>query len=919
MAQGTEQNTARKERPLAFWDIESLSNIFMFAVYHPDTEIGRDLLMFYYLMDDIAMTDALKDIITKRVFKENRHLDPAKTDILYLDLKDEKINVALANLFCVDNKPAFGRPSQNQFSAIVPVLHTDLEDDMSFPYMLGYNSANYDNTMMAFYFNEVFGFSPSGKATFMPTTAKFMRQFNNLLFGQFKDRMPDALKGLESNIYQNTMRSGLFLDAAKVNDKVYKMPLKRIMGMLGMDIFEDDVVKGNAPVAGADDIAKLFAYNASDCVKLSVLFEHRAYKAQFQLKKGLIDTYQDLIYNKDGEVRINRLKVDDTSAKFAARVLCPDGFLPDIRTVSFEYPKNSGRNILKETREWAEGKFGKDSEVMVRYLGPVFDYYAAIEGKNYDDSDHYLQTYPTDGLPASNIRSIPHPCTCVPYFNKDGSFSRTYVNFGIGGIHGAEYNQDLYLADMAEYDRRLKAVKDFVSHFTDDELKALKAKVVIDGVEYKTSDYITKCKDKSIKVKVPKPVELFRMDKKSGNWALNKRYVYCSDDEVDHEDFTSYYPCMLMNMEAFRNEMLGEDRYVQQFNNKTEFGGIMKDKSRPKSERDFYSTMREGTKLILNSASGAADTAYDTNIRMNNVIISMRIIGQLFTWRIGQAQTLEGFKITSTNTDGLYAVCDDSNRALCRSILEREAKSIGVGIEPEAMRLISKDANNRVEVELDGKIAGASGGDAACWEGPVPTKALSHPAIVDALLVHYLVKYGVNEPFDEMRGMGILDRLKSEKSPLEMLMLYQQIINSSEGSCRYIFGVVDGDVRTFQHNNRIFAVKSEAAHLYIANGTNKNVKEKLHDATADGVLSKYGENPDEYMLTRIVKIPRIPPEQNMFIYNKALDELPEQTMRGLIDNIDDGFYIDLLRNAYANWCNAGSHEDGEDDGLEEAV
>jgi hypothetical protein len=32
----------------------------------------------------------------------------------------------------------------------------------------------------------------------------------------------------------------------------------------------------------------------------------------------------------------------------------------------------------------------------------------------------------------------------------------------------------------------------------------------------------------------------------------------------------------------------------------------------------------------------------------------MRIIGQLFSWRIGQAQVIAGARVPSTNTDGLY-------------------------------------------------------------------------------------------------------------------------------------------------------------------------------------------------------------------------------------------------------------------------
>lgn len=226
------------------------------------------------------------------------------------------------------------------------------------------------------------------------------------------------------------------------------------------------------------------------------------------------------------------------------------------------------------------------------------------------------------------------------------------------------------------------------------------------------------------------------------------------------------------------------------------------------------------------------------------------------------------------------------------------------------MRLVTKDANNRIEVSLDGKLLGASGGDVACWKGPVPNKALSHPALIDRLMVDYLVKYGVNEPFDLGRAAEVLANIKSTLPAFDLLMLYQQIINSMEGSVRYIFAEVGGQIRTFQHNNRIFAIKPDGAHLYMANGWNKG---SGHDETADKVLAAYGIDPDQFSNTRVIKISRIDPEQNMFIYNQALDELDPAVAQGLIDNLDDGYYIDLFRTTYNNWCNAADHdENGED-------
>ena len=124
-------------------------------------------------------------------------------------------------------------------------------------------------------------------------------------------------------------------------------------------------------------------------------------------------------------------------------------------------------------------------------------------------------------------------------------------------------------------------------------------------------------------------------------------YKRQSSDEAIHEDFASYYPLLLTNMSAFYNPDLGDDRYLKIFHDKERYGKQMKDQSLSAAERERLGVLRNGTKLILNSASGAGDASHDNPIRVNNQIISMRIIGQLFSWRVGQAQTLAGARIIS--------------------------------------------------------------------------------------------------------------------------------------------------------------------------------------------------------------------------------------------------------------------------------
>ena len=163
----------------------------------------------------------------------------------------------------------------------------------------------------------------------------------------------------------------------------------------------------------------------------------------------------------------------------------------------------------------------------------------------------------------------------------------------------------------------------------------------------------------------------------------------------------------------------------------------------------MFVSKRSGVKLLLNSASGAGDTEFEGSpIRMNNMIISMRLIGQLFSWMIGQAQTLEGARIISTNTDGLYSA--DIDLETNNRVLDEQSERIHVLIEPEELLLVSKDSNNRIELAVppayadgtakpqDAKILSASGSSLACWRKPSPTNSLAHPAALDRAMAVYL-------------------------------------------------------------------------------------------------------------------------------------------------------------------------------------
>lgn len=450
-----------------------------------------------------------------------------------------------------------------------------------------------------------------------------------------------------------------------------------------------------------------------------------------------------------------------------------------------------------------------------------------------------------------------------------------------------------------------------------------------------------------------------------GSTKLDPRYTFTSCGTVVHEDFTSYYPNLLRNMRAFYNPDLGEDRYAQIFADKQRYGREMKRPDISPEEKAHLSMLRNGTKLILNSASGAGDASFYSPIRMNNRIISMRIIGQLLLWRIGQAQTLAGGLMSSTNTDGLYSLLHDVlDEQTNNAVLADEAQDIGIEIEPDLMFLVSKDSNNRLELSAPhnestcGDIRGASGGTLACWQGPSPTKALSHPAAIDYGLARYLQTVtqdgpdGLVRPFDDHLGRALLTELVESCPGWEVLRFFQTIVAASRGSITYPFladladpRVADVVYDAFGHVtslvnptpipmiNRVFVVKpgtAGARHMVAAGAWVVSATSRTKRCDSDGawqtrcdpmalsVLRHHGWVRTRAEMTtmdglRMVpsdqdvtvrRVTRIDPAWPVLIVNDDLHMLSRTRLTSIIDALDMDVYVSMLGDTFSrNWRN----------------
>lgn len=957
-----------------FYDIESLRNVFTLANYIPDeTDPKHDHIDLYMLCDtpSLLTSPTFYSDVLSRIYQKNKNF--CGTFRIW-DLHEKFANDHMAKTFGLTCARYINNPDEEdaQFHGLYRlVCDTDPDyDENIHPYLAGYNSYNYDTTMLSLYFNEIYLTyrdidSHKKSMEFSPTSADMMRNLNNALFSkQFKDNMPQFLStGAYGEpdfndpryiVRKNMLMSGRHIDVARLNEKQSKVALKRLLGMLGYQILESDKLKtGQDTVENADQLYDLIAYNISDVVNLRKLFEHPLYQANFTLKKQLLHTYPELIYKQRKDsykpdispktVRNDRLFIDSSSAQIATKCLCPYGHLDDMPYVSFLYPSEAKakqfgikrRDILEESKEFFYNMYPQ--EELRRQFDVIYNYYDAIRGKNFNDSKNYKEKYqryendPTGTIAnPAKLASLSKGDTCLPYFDKNGKPTSCFVTFSTGGIHGAELNAGRYESHMSAFQKECDALNQAKEIFPNPvDLRKAKTVMFPDGSMHEYKEFLQSgLRIDASQYKNPEKnrPQLFVIDK-DGQAKLHPKYVYTSADASNHEDFTSYYPNLLIMMDAFYNEGLGYDRYEEIFGLKQTYGKQMKDKAFPKEERDMFKILREGTKLILNSASGAGDTNFESNIRMNNTIISMRIIGQLFSWRIGQAQAYAGAKMISTNTDGLYSVME---KTVNDQILEREAKSIHVEIEPEPLFLISKDTNNRIEYDPEtDTILGASGGTLACRKGPDPAKALAHPAIIDWAMTRYLIdvaghKNGLTleSEFDDNLGRKILLDSVNHFEGVKLLTMFQNILASSIGSVSYNYASDTehpDEIRALPHYNRVFLMQDgtpgcchmQAAVAKVITDAMKTKRRRdpdskpvVHEYDAAKILRLNGvELPDDKdVVTK--KITGI--ERNWYIYicNKDLNYLTQEEFTFIYQNLSIPLYLGLFRDCYENnWRN----------------
>ena len=759
--------------------------------------------------------------------------------------------------------------------------------------------------------------------------------------------------------------------------------------------YEDEVINDDTPYRND----RPTYYKGTFETKQALLFEYKdiVYKVDPETNEPIVD--KNHVKEKvKGSSTPDRSFIDMTSANHSVNLLAPNEPLKDIRTLDFMFPAQSylDRNpdlnlksidILDAIKKQMEKMFSNQSHVLKEFQS-IYDYFRSFEGKNFNNSEQYRRDWGEeispqyfvlpdefspqyfvlpDELQPLSIYDIPTPPQMfMHYYFKNGEPSGSICVFGLGGIHGQELNKWLYSASRRALSHQQALFDKAKEAFGGDAVALRKSAhknpylpqgsenkkewVTIDGQEFRYQTFLKNLPIAKSEWKELPEVNWHTVSKAGGRerYKISKKWKFTSVGWMNHEDFSSYYPSILRLMDTFYNMITKQDRLGELYDLKESLGQMIKE-AKKKGETALmamFGVKREGTKLGLNSPTGKAGTMTgENNIRTNNGIAKMRIIGQLFSFIIGQMQAYEGARIPSTNTDGLFTIMREE---LNNSILEDASTrtfNIGIKIEPERAFVISKDTNNRVEFTSNdyetSKVIASGGASTGAYFGVPLTKSIDHPALIDWLLVEYM-KYKTMvdkdlllvQPFDRNLAYKLIDKAKDTFThPGELLHRLQHIISSKNNSMAtnfYYFlrkpdSTNPADIINIQKQNRIYYVKDgfEFDPKLSPNGANylrqaslrvPTGKNPSHDLPAIQVLRHHGVTEQEYngKYAMSPKISGYDPNSLALQFNEDLWHLDPAVEQNLLNAIDWDVYVNLLDDAYATWQNEIPEEELED-------
>lgn len=558
--------------------------------------------------------------------------------------------------------------------------------------------------------------------------------------------------------------------------------------------------------------------------------------------------------------------LEDTR-KFAEKTIGWEKFKPiyeyysQFRGANFNREQDIAISHHKKVISWKDDKVNPKGETSLDNLKQ----HAKLAGLTDQDSLHFIDAHGKEKVISyetftnKNVTTLPIKSAFGFFYDKNFQRTSAYYKATYGGLHGAEYKKRLFEMAQRQWIETAKAQTGIHQNnqlFTYKTINEIIDEWLVEPQEKRETDLLNTLhkphknnnpkiesfvdinepqnNTKSVTIR-PKKGELEYKKNSSPTLftttKLAKQYTFTSTGLSMHQDFSSYYPTLVVMLKIAKS-VNGKDYYegfyYERLHNKQE----SKNPNNPPEVRKAYKVKQAPQKLALNSLTGISDVQFKSKTRMNNNILKMRIIGELFAWRIGQALALKNARIVSTNTDGLYTM--DLDPKDNDDVIKEQTAHIFLQVGPEKIdNFISKDTNNRLEFN-DGKIQEAKGTTLTAWNGPDLSKRLTHPAITDRVLAEYLSSYddSCNKEFNHQYAMSLLDQFKNNltqqgiSGKREFLRYMQWITRSNMTGHRYIIGLETNDkigqpidseqylkdhkIHYLEQTNRMFLIDQQA-------------------------------------------------------------------------------------------------------------
>ena len=861
------ENKVYQYQPMdGFYDIESVEDAWTFSHYNPLKNIvnvfvlwGEDKLE--QLSDDeltLIKNKILEVNPILKITKATVNVFNGTTELMYylLPLFSDQLPHSSSTREVIShiNNPYTGLPLiKNPF-----VDEIGDNDTSVHTYQFGFNSKSYDMGVLAYvieqWTNGNLPINPTDwsetKSYITPSTIKDIS--NKVINSAYPSQVEElSYRSNAGKVLQAMTKSTRFVDIRLLLGKSAKLTLglKRYAAQAGWQILESELVKsqdslhtitkkinakrqldGKPEVKPIHLLADVIGYNVLDVINTKRLFEMPDWQTGFKQHLQLLDRFADSFEGK--------LYVDSTNSKFIEYVIVPNNGgkpvrLRDADSIDLTFPTKDGdKDMLEVARE-----FGLPDDVYAFY-----DNYRNTKstqtkqgveiGKEKVLSDPRLAE-------AKESKRLSEKGTTLDVWVTDtsGNVNNSHINVSVGGAHGEYASFDDYAKNM-DYIETFKKEQQLVvekydtlvsndQSLTDKENEKETRRMRLEFARDVKAGEVLKDKDGTEIGKIPMS-QLATVNSKRITLKKEPTFSQVPADYVKtvfgknvvHADVDSLYPTLLTLLRTLLRAD-GKDVYGELRNERLKLKASL-----PKHKPDYtahdweINAVQMLNKLLLNSATGAADANFDTNILVSNKITSMRIIGNLLIYILSMQLASAGGTLVSINTDGLYVHGITKDEA--EVVIKKWRDYFNLSAAPELIdRFISKDTNNRVEVS-GGKLDYAGGGSFSAWQRPSLMKSVAKPAMMDEALVNYMWKE--QDPlatFDRKFVKNYIEQriahAKTQQDKKELLLKFQWIFSGSPSKNRYYYAY-DNDTEEYaalSHISRAFITRPDYSNISI--------------------------------------------------------------------------------------------------------